>query len=193
MNKKIIIAVSVLIAVLFVSAIAGTAFFYKAIVNSDNSKIASLNTEIANLTNQLSNLESQMPANLVTNLTETAGWRNTTGGVAGFPQLNLYGTVTNIGEGVAHNAGLHVVAYGEFPETNGTVVSNVLSINMTVPLTQGDFMGFGSEYLGNGTSSLISYSLTDLDGGQSAQINLNVFGSCYISNWTVTPVWTNTP
>jgi peptidoglycan hydrolase CwlO-like protein len=67
MNKKTAV-ISVLIAVLFASSIAGTAFYYKVIVNSDNSKIASLNTETANLTNQLSNLESQMPANLVTNL-----------------------------------------------------------------------------------------------------------------------------
>ena len=89
MNKKIIIAVSVLIAVLFVSSIAGTAFYYKVIVNSDNSKIASLNTEIANLTNQLSNLESQMPANLVTNLTETAGGEILLEAIAGFPHSIL--------------------------------------------------------------------------------------------------------
>ena len=33
MNKKIIIAVSVLIAVLFVSAIAGTIVYYNGVVN----------------------------------------------------------------------------------------------------------------------------------------------------------------
>ena len=42
MNKKII-AISFLIAVLFVSAIAGTVFYYNCVVNDRNSKIDSLN------------------------------------------------------------------------------------------------------------------------------------------------------
>ena len=60
MNKKIVIAVSVLIAVLFVSAIAGTIVYYNAVVNDRNSKIASLNNQIANLTSQVSNLTAQI-------------------------------------------------------------------------------------------------------------------------------------
>ena len=42
MNKKVM-AIAVLIAVLFVSAIAGTIFYYNDVVNDRNSKIASLN------------------------------------------------------------------------------------------------------------------------------------------------------
>jgi len=188
MNKKTAV-ISVLIAVLFASSIAGTAFYYKVIVNSNNSKIASLNTETANLTNQLSNLESQMPANLVTNLTVTKGVSSTAGGIAGFFTLNINGTVTNTGEGTAHNAGLHVVAYGELPVYNNTLLSTEgVSINVTVPLTSGSFMGFG---VGTWIPANDSYSLTDLEGGQSAQISIEISGLSVDSNWIVTPVWTN--
>jgi hypothetical protein len=190
MNKKIAV-ISVLIAVLFVSSIAGTAFYYKVIVNSNNSKIASLNTETANLTNQLSNLESQMPANLVTNLTVTKGVSSTAGGICGFFTLNINGTVTNTGEGTAHNAGLHVVAYGVAYGNNGTILSDeALSINITVPLASGEFNGFGSGFETQIPAN-DSYSLTDLNGEQSAQINLEIVGNYVDSNWIVTPVWTN--
>ena len=64
-----------------------------------------------------------MPANLVTNLTVTKGVSSTAGGIAGFFTLNINGTVTNTGEGTAHNAGLHVVAYGELPVYNNTLLS----------------------------------------------------------------------
>ncbi len=50
-NKKTI-AIAVLIAILFVSAIAGTIFYYNGVVNkavnNKNSQIASLNNEITN-------------------------------------------------------------------------------------------------------------------------------------------------
>ena len=46
MNKKII-AVSVLIAVLFVSAIAGTIFYYNGVINNRNSKINLLDSYLA--------------------------------------------------------------------------------------------------------------------------------------------------
>ena len=70
MNKKII-AVSVLIAILFVSAIAGTIFYYNSVVSSENSKISSLNNDITNLTAEIASLNSQI-SNLtsqITNLT----------------------------------------------------------------------------------------------------------------------------
>lgn len=61
-NKKII-AISVLIAVLFVSAIAETISYYNGVVNRENSTIASLSTQIANQNNEITNLNSQI-ANL---------------------------------------------------------------------------------------------------------------------------------
>jgi len=59
MNIKII-AVSVLIATLFVSAIAGTIFYYNSVVNDRNSKIASLNNQVKNLTSEVQNFTAQV-------------------------------------------------------------------------------------------------------------------------------------
>jgi hypothetical protein len=59
MNKRIV-AVSVLAAVLFVSAIAGTIVYYNSKVASLNSQILNQNIEIENLTSQISNLTAQM-------------------------------------------------------------------------------------------------------------------------------------
>ena len=53
MNKKIVIAVTVLIAILFVGAIAGTIFYYNSVVSSENSKMSSLNNDVTNLTAEI--------------------------------------------------------------------------------------------------------------------------------------------
>ena len=55
MNKKII-AISFLIAILFV----GTIFYYNGELNGKNSKTASLNNQIAKLNSQISNLTAQV-------------------------------------------------------------------------------------------------------------------------------------
>lgn len=57
-NKSKVISATV-IAILFVSAISGTVFYYNGVVNDRDSKIALLNTQIAKLNSQISNLTSQ--------------------------------------------------------------------------------------------------------------------------------------
>lgn len=61
------------IAVVFVSSIAGKAFYYNGKVNERNSRIASLNAQIANLNNEIANLTSQVSnrTEQIANLTST--------------------------------------------------------------------------------------------------------------------------
>jgi len=173
--KKTIVAVSFLVIVLlFVSAIAGTIFYYNGIVNSENSKITSQNNEIANLIRQISNITTQIAnlttANLVPALVVTE--------VGAFTPpradyLSITGSVNNTGKGIAYNAGLHVVAYS----AAGTV-----EINMTVPLTIDVEVEIGS-----------SLPLGNLDAGQSAIVVLDIQHLGTVTSWTITPVWTKSP
>ena len=138
MDKKII-ATSILIAILFVAAIAGTVIYCNGVINGGNSKIASLNSQIANLNSKVSDLKSQaanvnsqitnlLSPNIVTSLGVTEVPYNSP---HNFPTPLLYnhllimGSVTNTGVSTAYNAGLHVVAY----QADGKV-----QVNMTVPL-----------------------------------------------------------
>ena len=202
---------ALIVAILFVSALAGTIIYYNNILNDKNSKIALLKTQIANLNNetanqnnrianltsQISNLASQVAnltgqatkltpqtANLVTALNVFDGPAST---VKFLPFNCLYtsGSVTNTGKGTAYNAGLQVIAYTS---------SGILLINMTVPLgnhwygTDSTTDVYVSSTGGNG-----SLQLGSLDNGQTANVILNIFHEGSVSNWTVTPVWTNTP
>jgi hypothetical protein len=175
--RKVIIIL--IITVLFVSALAVTIVNYNGILNNKNSEIALLqsqisnqNIEIVNLSNQISDLNSQItnlsPANLTASL------------VIGDSAylLNIEGSVTNTDKGTAYNAGLHVVAY----TANGK-----LEINATVPLTSQTFLDPFRTWTGGGSS------VTSLSGGQIAYIRLNIYHEGVVNNWTVTPVWTNTP
>jgi hypothetical protein len=198
MNKKLI-AISVLVeAILFVSVLGGMIFYY----NVRTSKIASLNNEIANLNNEEANLTSQI-SNLngeLTNLTSaTSAYLVTALGIIEVPAISplnvgsvlynhLYisGSVTNIGKGTAVNAGLHVVAY----DANGDLL-----IDMTVPLDK-NLAAFGTDaeidnWLSNSAYGLNSLQLGILGSGQTATINLGIFHEGTVTNWTVTPVWTN--
>ncbi len=218
MNKKII-AVSVLIAILFVSAIAGTIFYYNSVVSSENSKISSLNNDITNLTaeiaslnSQISNLTSQITnltsANLITSFSVTEEPNNaplvqmfpTLAVNIPYDNLCINGSVTNSGHVTAFSAGFHVVAYA----TDGT-----LEINMTVPLANGIFgtdSATDALILGNPRSTISegefaalhlgtigSLQLGSLDVGQTANFEIAIFHEGVVSNWTITPVWTNTP
>ena len=199
MNKKIIV-ISVLIAILFVGAIAGTMFYYNGIVNGRNSKINSLNTQIANLNNKIANLNNQI-TNLSSQL-HVFGQANLTSPylvtalgiteIASNPYNRLWisGSVTNTGEGTAFNAGLHVIAYA----ANGT-----LEVNITVPLNNNNVVNYGTDaatgaqaYTANGDNNP-SFFLVALGGGGTAVIGINIFHEGTVTNWTVTPVWTNIP
>jgi len=200
-------AIPVLVAaILFVSAIAGTAFYYNGVVNSGNSKIALMHSnianlineitdlnneiinqssEIANLNSQISNLNGQVTKltspNLVTalGLNEILSNSSLSGTLAPYNHLEISGTVTNMGESTAFNAGLHIEAY----DADGT-----LEINMTVPLDNGASFGTNAATDVYGSSSL---QLGNLDSWQVSTISIAIYHEGTVTNWTLTPVWTN--
>lgn len=95
----------------------------------------------------------------------------------------MTGWVINKGLGTAYNAGLHAIAY----DAKGT-----LEVNMTVPLVDG--MG-GIFYTFDiiPKDSQVPFHFGSLDSGQNATITLSIFHVGLVTNWTVTPVWTNSP
>jgi hypothetical protein len=197
---------ALIIAVLFV----GTIFYCNGVVSDSNFKIASLNTQIANqnkeianqdnemanLTSQISNLERYSAnrtyltsANLVTvvaisDVPANARWGSTPF-YPPYSHLHITGSANNTGEGTAYNAGLHVVAYND---------AGTLEINMTVPLNGGPF---GTD---NATDAYLKsiniYGnpvLGVLYSGQTVTIGVDIFHEGTVTNWTITPVWTNSP
>ena len=219
-NKKII-AISVLIAILFVSAIAGTIFYYEGKVNISNSKIASLSNQVANQDSEIANLKSIITqfnseaANLSTHLKVSEVTNGTSpsqpeivylNGTLAYDALSINGTVINTGNLTAHNAGLKIVAYS----ADGT-----LEINMTVPLVAGylaynplELITIGSNIIYYGTDTVTqayanvldnfygnenppSLKLGDLGGGQTALVGIEIIHEGIVANWTVTAVWIN--
>ncbi len=194
-----VILSALFVALLFIGSLAGTILYYDGIISDKNSQIASLNSqlanqssEIANLTSQVTDLQGQIAnltsANLVSELTanEVAkGYQY--GGTVPYNHLMISGSVRNVGEGTAYHAGLQVMAYA----SDGT-----LEINMSVPLL--DRAKYGTD---NSTSIYVethlgvsSLTLGYLIGNSSAYITeIDIFHEGIVSNWTVTPVWTNIP
>ena len=202
-----------MVAVLFVSSIAGTVSYYNALLDAKHLKIESLSNEIANQSNEINNLKSQVEhinseqPNLVTYLGIREMGNSDLGSVAGGPITTNYdalfieGTVVNEGNLTAYNAGLKVVAYS----ADGT-----LEINMTVPLVHGfavyagsgpygDVIDFGTD---NATRALASeldsaigcsdsLKLGDLGGGQTAVVYLNILHEGIVTKWSVSAIWTN--
>jgi hypothetical protein len=187
---------TIAVAILFVSAIAGIVVYYNGMLNDRNQKIALLNQQIAVANSQISNLTIEV-SNLrdeITNLTtanlETelgiAEVGNTSSVTRAYNRLYIQGSVTNIGPGVAMNAGLHIVAYS---------ADRTLQINMTVPLTYGEF-GANKEIYSYIYSfdpyATSSPKYGNLASGQTAGVNLNIYHEGTVTNWTVTPAWKNT-
>jgi outer membrane murein-binding lipoprotein Lpp len=187
MNKKIIASVF-LMTILFVSAIVGTLTYYNGVVNKKNSEIVLLNNQIENLNNEVSNLSAQ-----VANLTSLSGVSiQTYLGVkdldgSGYYFLDIAGSVLNVGDSTAFHPGLHVVAY----DAQGT-----LEINMTVGLAKDTV--FSTD---NRTRTFVQMNVSLYDpsfvdplySNETAPIALNIYHEGMVTNWTVTPVWTNTP
>ena len=182
MNKVRIAIVALIIAALFVSSVAEVILFY-------NRKMVSLNNQISDLKGQVSHLTTLMSANLETELNVTHAQAFTTD-LSGtvktylpFNCLSIYGTVINKGEGTAFQAGLQIIG-----NSNG-----VVEVNMTVPLVNGGFYGTDArteEFVPNGGNS--PTQLGSLVSGQTATVDLSVYYECSVTNWTVTPAWTNT-
>jgi hypothetical protein len=188
MNKTRTAITALIVAMLFVSVIAGTTIYYNNALNTEvnnkNSKIDSLqsqisnqNKEIAYLTNQIAVQPDLSKPHVITELGVTEletdwgpSWR-----------LFIQGTAANMGNSTAYNAGLKVEAY------SGT---GVLEINMTVPFVNGSNYGTDSSII----SQLIQLGPTQLGNlttGQAVIIDLDIYHEGVVTNWTVTPVWTN--
>lgn len=180
MGKTKLAITALIIAILFVSVIAGTIVYYKP---------------------------STLPLVTALNIVEM---ENNSMNMAMFPEIEttyfydclwIKGSITNTGKETAYNAGLKVIAY----DAKGT-----LQINMTVPLTNG---AFGTS---NATNAFVlnhhrigtytkfeaspwkvdnigSMELGSLNSGQTANVTLAILHEVTVSNWTVTPVWTNSP
>jgi hypothetical protein len=208
MNKKII-AILVLIAILFVSTISGTIFYYNGEIANQNSQISNLRGQLTNVTAQLTNLTGQVTnlnsANQVTALeiTEipynyifngTYAGNSTDNANAALNYLYITGTVTNTGRGTAFNAGLFVVAYD---------ATGALEINMTVPLGVGAY-GNGVDNSTNRLETRMFGSFGNMIEGTSAPVTtlvseqkaltiITIYHEGSPTNWNVTPVWTNSP
>jgi hypothetical protein len=181
MGKIRIIIAALIVAMLFIGSVAGTALYYNGIINDKNSQIASLNNQITKLNVQISNLTSQITNLTSANLITALGIKEETS----VPNNHLWitGWVMNKGLGTAYNAGLHVIAY----DTNG-----ILQVNMTVPFVEGMGVVFYT-YDIIPKDSQVPFQLGSLDSWQNATIALPIFHAGLVTNWTVTPVWTNTP
>jgi hypothetical protein len=168
------------VAILLISAIAGTIIYYKP-----------------------SNLHLVTALNIVE-------MENNSMNMAMFPEIEttyfydclwINGNVTNTGKETACNAGLKVVAH----DAKGT-----LQIDITVPLTNGAFGASNAtnsfvldhhricaytkfEASPWKVDSVGSLDLGSLNGGQTANVTLAILHEVTVSNWTVMPVWTNNP
>ena len=178
-NKRIL-AVTLIFVIIF----AGVSSYYFYTIYNQDSKIAQLNTQEQNLKGQITNLTT---AYLKTALEENEIITSDYAATQSLPYNYLYvsGTVTNTGGGKAFNAGLHVTAYN---------AAGTLEINMTFPLSGGTF-GTDSKIDAYATNSqwggVSSLQLGNLAGGETVTSNILIFHEGIVSNWTVTPVWTN--
>jgi hypothetical protein len=198
-------------AVLLVFAIifAGVLSSYFYVIIFQDYKIASLTAQEKNLNSELENLTSQIPilqdqtanltdvylasglkANLTTALEGKEIVTSDYAATESIPYNYFYisGTVTNTGNGTAFKAGLHVIAY----DTNN---KGTRDIDLTLAL--GGTFGTDNRTNNYITSSYGGFSqssqLGNLGGGQTVTTNIQIFHEGTVSNWTITPVWTNTP
>ncbi len=203
MGKKRLVITSLLVALLFVSAIAGTVAYY-------NDKMANLNSQVSELKAVIANLSTRnMTASL--GIAELLGNESTyMGGYVATPipynYLYITGSIRNVGNATAYNVGLHVIAFD---------ATGALEINMTVPL-DGIFgidnatRTFVLEHYGYGNYDPANHTYSNhyssrlweiVDGNQTVDIggapdyygSLSIINEGIVTNWTVTPVWTDAP
>jgi hypothetical protein len=161
-----------LIAILFVSAIAVTILYY-------NADIAKQNRE------KTPNLEASL------GIVEIQGKNsNFLGKSTPIPYNYLYitGIVNNTGEETAYHAGLIVTGYD---------ANDRLKLNITVPLALRGI--FGSD---NATNAFVlkNYNTSNqtllrevFEVNYSSYVTISILHEGTVTNWTVTPVWTNSP
>jgi hypothetical protein len=201
--------------VLIVSAIAGTIFIENK--GTYDKSLVNINPQTTTPNGQSLAQEETPPTELSAILNETVAKNNlvlvtippeTPVYNVQYDSLWINGSVTNIGQTSAVNVGLHVEAYAE---------DGSLEINMIVPLANAVY-GTDSQTIAF-ISNFADYSLTlngivisdyapsgslplghagspklgSLDPGQTVSVTLSIYHEGTVSNWTVTPVWTNTP
>jgi flagellar hook assembly protein FlgD len=184
-NFSVVGALVALCAVIIVASAGLFLEYYAPMINSQNneianqtsqiasmnSTIANLNSQIASLKNQITSLQEKYTANLVTAL----GATDVPGTNSSVPyHLYISGTVTNTGVTTAYNAGLHVNGYA----SNGTVL-----IDITVPIS----------YYVSQDGFTNATSLTTIYPTQQESVAINIIHNGIVTNWTITPVWTNSP
>ncbi|MGA2682760.1 MAG: hypothetical protein ABSF44_13285 [Candidatus Bathyarchaeia archaeon] len=149
-----------------------------------------LSSQVAYLENQVENLNAMIAslstANLVASLNMKEYPATTQYGVSFENSLFIVGSVTNTGEGAAYNAGLHIVAYN---------AEGKLEINMTVPAEGGTFTYDSSTYTNPPKLPTINsgYGFDSYSSSNSASIGMTIYSPEFVSNYTVTPVWTDSP
>jgi uncharacterized coiled-coil protein SlyX len=141
-------------------------------IASLNATISNLNSMVAALQNQISDLQEKYTANLVTALGANEISSSNSSVLC---HLYISGTVTDTGVTTAYNAGLHI---------NGYASDDTVLINITVPIGYGVYQdGFNA----NGTA------LSTIYPTQSQAAEISIFHNGNLANWTITPVWTNSP
>ena len=199
-----IFVVTLVFAIIFAGVLSS--YFYVIIfqdykIGSFTSQEQNLNNEIENLTNQIPSLQEQttnftaaylasgFKANLATALQGNEIVTSDFAATQSIPFNYFYisGTVTNTGNGTAFEAGLQVIAYD--------IYNNTRDIDLTLPL--GGTFGTDSNtnaYITNIYSGIMpSLQLGSLGSGETKTVNIQIFHEGTVSNWTITPVWTNTP
>ena len=184
-NINVVAALIALCAVIIVASASLILNYYTPMINSKdneienqssqiaslNATISSLNGQIASLKSQITSLQEKYTANLITAL---GAKEILSGNGTVLNHLFISGTVTNTGVTAAYNAGLHINGYAG----NGTVL-----INITVPI---------SYYVSqDGFTNATSLSTIYPTESQGADISIFHYGN--LANFTITPVWTNSP
>jgi hypothetical protein len=199
-----ILTVSLVFAIIFAGVLSS--YFYVIIfqdykIDSLTAQEQNLKSEIENLTTQIPSLQDQttnftaaylasgFEANLTTALQGKEIVTSDYAATQSIPYNYFYisGTVTNIGNGTAFEAGLHVIAYDTYNRTK--------DIDMTLPL--GGTFGTDNEtnaYITNSYGGFrSSLQLGNLGSGETKTTNIQIFHEGTVSNWTITPIWTNNP
>ena len=125
-------------------------------------------------------------ANLVAALNTKEYPATTQYGVSFKNSLFIVGLVNNIGEGVAYNAGLRVVGY---------TANSILEMNMTIAVQGGTYTYDSEDYTAPAKLPTVNsgYSFDSYSNSNSVSIGMTIYSQDFVSNYTVTPVWTNTP
>jgi hypothetical protein len=198
-----VIVVTLVFAFIFAGVLASFSF----VIIIQDYKIASLNAQVQNLNSEIENLANQTPSpndqktnltaaylasGLKANLTITLqGKEIITSNYAAtksipYNYFYISGTVTNTGNGTAFKTGLHIIAYDSYDNSKK-------DIDLTLPL--------GGRYGTDATTNAYagsqggpsSFQLESLGSGQTKTVNIQIFHEGTVSNWTLTPVWNNSP